>query len=127
MVSKASKVTRMKIDSQLTDPAILAELGRRIEAARLLRNLTQEDFAGAADISRPTLQRLEAGASVQLSTLVRVLRALDLLPALDLLLPPARPGPVEQLDTRGRGRKRASRTAKVTPLLKTAFTWGDER
>jgi transcriptional regulator with XRE-family HTH domain len=114
----------MKIESPLTDPAILTELGHRIEAARLLRNLTQEQFAALADISRPTLQRLEAGASVQLATLVRVLRALDLLPALDLVIPQARLGPVEQLDTRGRGRKRASRGAPVQP--KTGFVWGDE-
>jgi transcriptional regulator with XRE-family HTH domain len=118
----------MKIESQLTEPAILKELGLRVEAARLSRNLTQAGFAEAADISRPTLQRLEAGAAVQLSTLVRVLRALDLLAALDLLLPQARPGPVEQLDTRGRGRKRASRTTPATLApLKRAFTWGDER
>jgi transcriptional regulator with XRE-family HTH domain len=115
----------LKIDSALTDPAILEELGRRIEAARLGRNLKQDRFAAEADISRPTLQRLEAGASVQLSTLLRVLRALDLLPALDLLAPPARPGPIEQLDTRGRGRRRASRQPSAP--AKGGFVWGDER
>ena len=115
----------MKIDPALTDPVILAELGRRVEAARLGRNLKQDAFAAEADISRPTLQRMEAGASVQFSTLLRVLRVLDLLPALDLLLPPARPGPIEQLDTRGKGRRRASRSS--APPAKGGFVWGDER
>ena len=118
----------MKIEPQLTEPAILKELGLRIEGARLQRNLTQDQFAAAADISRPTLQRLEAGASVQLTTLVRVLRNLDLLPALDSLIPQAQLGPVQQLETQGRGRQRASRTTSARPSPpKGAFAWGDEQ
>lgn len=116
----------MKIQFGLTDKAIIKELGLRIENARLQRNLTQDEFATLADISRPTLQRLEAGASAQMTTFVRVLRALDLLPGLDLVAPAIQPSPIEQLDIRGGRRRRASRAQPVVPA-KTGFKWGDEK
>lgn len=114
----------MKIQHGLTDKAIMKELGLRIENARLQRNLTQDEFATLADISRPTLQRLEAGASAQMTTFVRVLRALDLLAGLDLVAPQVQPSPIEQLDIRSGRRRRASRTLPRAP--KRGFKWGDE-
>ncbi|MET3528072.1 helix-turn-helix domain-containing protein [Phenylobacterium koreense] len=114
----------MKIQRGVTDKAILKELGERVEHARLQRNLTQDELASLADISRPTLQRLEAGASAQMTTFVRVLRALELLAGLDLVAPQVQPSPIEQLDIRGGRRKRASRNQR--PAAKSGFKWGDE-
>lgn len=114
----------MKIQQGLTDKAIMTELGQRVENARLQRNMTQDEFAALADISRPTLQRLEAGASTQMTTFVRVLRALDLLSALDLVTPQVQPSPIEQLDIRSGRRRRASRAKPAPP--KQPFKWGDE-
>jgi len=62
-----------------SDTAALEELGRRIARHRLNRNLTQEALATEAGISTPTLQRMERGRPSQTSSLVRVLRALDLI------------------------------------------------
>jgi putative transcriptional regulator len=52
----------MKINAHLTDEAVLRELGERLSAARVSRNLTQAHVAEEAGISKRTLERLEAGA-----------------------------------------------------------------
>ena len=99
----------MKIDSGLTDEAVLAELGRRLAAVRLARNLTQAALAEQAGISLRTLSRLENGeVATQLSSLIRVSRALGLVGGFEALVPPPLPSPLDQLDREGRQRQRAS-------------------
>jgi len=116
----------MKIEPTLSNLAILQELGGRIQHARLSRNLKQDDLAVSAGVSRSTIDRLEAGRSVQLDNIIRILRALDLLASLDGLLPQAVPGPLEQLRGRGKMRRRAS---GASPPLSSPgpWTWGDDR
>jgi hypothetical protein len=48
----------MKIRNENTDGAILGELGERLAQARLMRNLTQEDFAMANGLSKRTVERM---------------------------------------------------------------------
>jgi transcriptional regulator with XRE-family HTH domain len=67
----------MKITGLLTDDAVLAELGARIAGRRIDMQLTQAAVAEQAGIAKRTLERLEAGDSSQLNTLLRVLRVLD--------------------------------------------------
>ncbi|HXV01918.1 MAG TPA: helix-turn-helix transcriptional regulator [Caulobacteraceae bacterium] len=118
----------MKITPILTDEAVLGEVARRVRRARLDRRMTQADLAEAAGVSRPTIERFEASGAGQLTTLARILRALDLLDRLDVLLPEATVRPIEAFETRGRGRQRASRGRKAAPPeRKGAWTWGDQR
>lgn len=124
----------MKLEHTLSDDAILAEIGDRAAAARLSRNLTQAALARDAGISKRTVERLESGESVQLTSFVRVLRALDLLAGLDALLPPARPTPMDLLRGRGKAPQRASgeRGARDDASSDDAggedpgWTWGEE-
>lgn len=88
---------------------MLAELGRRLEQQRLARNVTQQELADAAGVGRATLQRLERGRSVQATSLVRVLRALDLLAGLDALVPESLVSPIAELERERRRLRRASR------------------
>jgi len=107
-----------------SDAAALEELGRRIARHRLNRNLTQEALATEAGISTPTLQRMERGRSSQTSSLVRVLRALDLIGNLDALVPEPAISPVQQARMHGRARQRAS-----SPTMKEdkePWSWGDD-
>ena len=52
----------MKIDALLTDSAVLEELGRRVAQLRIENDLTQQELAEEAGVSRRTVQNLEAGA-----------------------------------------------------------------
>ncbi len=94
--------------TQLSDPEILAELGRRLRRYRLQQNLTQADLARDAGVGIRTLRNVEQGGDTQLVTLLRILRALGRLDALDAFLP--RPGvsPMELLRAGGHERERAS-------------------
>lgn len=116
----------MRLSRQLSDAAILRELGNRLASARLANNLTQAALAQEAGVSKRTIERLESGeVASRLSALVRVCRVLGLMERLDALLPVAAPGPVEQLQLAGRTRKRASKPRPATPRRATKWTWGD--
>jgi transcriptional regulator with XRE-family HTH domain len=60
-------------------------VGDRVRVRRLYKNLTQERLAELTGVDRSTLQRIEAGSNdAKLSHLLRIARALDMLPS-DLL------------------------------------------
>ena len=59
-------------------------IGERFRAERLQQNLTQDAVYLASGVSRYTLQRVEAGAEVRLSTLIRIAWVLEV-PLADLL------------------------------------------
>ena len=114
----------MKIEGLLTDEAILAELGGRLARHRLELQLTQEMLAEQAGISKRTVERVEAGATTQISSMIRILRVLGLLDRLDTLVPDARPRPMDLLKLKGKARKRAS--GKRKPKDEKPWKWGDE-
>ena len=109
----------------MTDPAVLTEIGLRIARHRLGRNLTQAQLAREAGVSTRTLERLEGGQPSQLTSLIRVLRVLGLLGNLDAFLPPAVPNPVEVLRSRGKPRRRASGRTREHEGTGD-WTWADE-
>jgi len=114
----------MKIEGLLTDEAILAELGGRLVQRRLELQLTQEILAEQAGVSKRTVERIEAGATTQTSTLIRILRVLELLDRLEILVPEAGPRPMDLIRLKGKARKRAS--GKRKPTDKGPWRWGDE-
>ena len=96
----------MKITSELTDAAVLQELGERLERRRIDAELTQAQLAEEAGISKRTVERIEAGDSTDFVMLLRVLRVLNLSEALDQLVPDMPQSPLALLKGRGRARKR---------------------
>ena len=117
----------MKISEFMTDGVILDELGRRLARVRLDRNMTQADLAEQAGVSKRTVERLEAGeVAVQLSGLLRILRALHLLDRFDALVPEPLPSPMELLKMRGKQRRRASGVHEPSPAS-GIWKWGDEQ
>ncbi len=120
----------MKISTQLTDQAILQEIGGRLAAARVERNLTQAALAEQAGVGKRTIERMESGeVATQLSGFLRVCRALGLLERLDTLLPESAPGPMAQLaqlSQRARpGRKRRRASGKKAAGKAKQWEWGE--
>jgi len=93
--------------SAQTNDEILAELGGRLRRLRLQQNIRQADLARQAGVSARTVGNLESGADVQLSTVIRLLRALGRLDALEAFIPPPGISPMELLSAGGRQRERA--------------------
>lgn len=116
----------MKIDNLLTDDAILAEIGARIARRRLDLQLTQATVAEQAGVAKRTLERMEAGYSSQLSSLIRVLRVLDGVPGLESMLPDAGPRPMDLLKRKGKERQRASSRGSEKPSA-SPWTWDEEK
>ena len=100
----------MRIRQTSRTPAVLQELGHRIERLRLQRNQSLADLAEAAGVGTATLQRLETGRNANLKTVVQVLRALDRLGDLDNVIPDVEVSPFEISSARRTPRQRASRS-----------------
>lgn len=110
-----------------SDADALAELGRRVERLRLDRNWTQAQLAHEAGVSRPTVERMEAGASTSMTSFVRVLRALGRLEALEDVLPMPDVRPMDVLrEGAPKRRKRARRVARSGDDPPSTWSWGDE-
>jgi transcriptional regulator with XRE-family HTH domain len=117
----------MALQNQESDRAVLVELGERLRAARLTRNLSQQKLAEEAGVGRMTVQRLEEGGSSSLTSLIRILRALGELDGLARLLPPLGPSPLDEARRQGQRRQRA-RPARTPPpeSRRGPRRWGDE-
>jgi putative transcriptional regulator len=114
-----------------TDHGVLVMLGSRIAEHRLQKNLTQSELAKEAGVSKPTLERLERGNSVQMTNLIRVLRALGMIEHLDLLVPELPPSPLQQLKSQRGKRQRASSKSKTdSPYqvkdVDNVWNWDDQ-
>lgn len=116
----------MKFTENASDRATLEELGDRLSRYRLNRNQTQEALAGEAGVSLRTIIRIEHGKSVQLTSLIRVLRAMRLLGNLDALVPAAPVSPIQQAKMHGKRRQRASSPQDKTDR-KEPWSWRDEQ
>lgn len=122
----------MQINRLETDAAILAELGRRLARHRLERNWTQAELAAKAGVGQATVQRAERGDSVQMTSIVKILRSLELLSGLDAAVPESIELPIARLEREQRGvrrRARPSRSRAATAareLAERPWRWGDE-
>ncbi|MBU3649446.1 MAG: helix-turn-helix domain-containing protein [Limnohabitans sp.] len=90
----------------------MAELGARLRARRLERNITTQMLAERTGLNRKTIMDLEAGRDVRLSTVMKVFRVLQLLANLNVALPDTLPGG-QALSARGQPRQRAYRPSPL--------------
>ena len=99
--------------SYKTPEELQTVLGERLRAIRLSRNLAQRDLAGKAGLSLRALINLEAGEGSTVESLVRVLKALNVADAIELLAPQPKVSPLQILkqgaQVRRAGRARASK------------------
>ena len=112
---------------RMTDEAIAAEIGARIEQLRLEKNLTQQQVADAVGLSRVSYGKLVRGQG-KFANVIAVLRALDQLALVEQFVPEAGFSPMELLKLKGKQRQRArspaQQQATERPIGKPAA--GDE-
>lgn len=104
----------------MTDKAVLAEMGQRIQQERLNQNMTQADIALKAGVSPRMIQYLETGRDCTLSSLLRLLRALGKLDAVDSFLPAPGISPVQLARLKGAKRQRATGRRNKAKLSREA-------
>lgn len=63
----------------MSDGAIIDTIGQYIKHHRLAQNRTQAQIAEDAGINRWTLSQIEKGEAITMTSLIQILRALDLL------------------------------------------------
>ena len=112
----------MRIISESSDTEVLHELGERLKRLRIASQKTQADLATATGVALRTVKNLESGKDVAFSTILKVLRALDVLQNLDVAIPVMEISPNEIMKM-GKQRERVRRAGGRT----TAWKWGDER
>ena len=115
----------MRISKLLSDDRVLAEIGERVSRHRLDFQLTQAKVAEQAGVSKRTVERIEAGASTQMLSMIRVLRVLGLMPGLDRLVPEVGPKPMDLLKRKGRLRQRAP-SQRRSDRSDERWSWGDD-
>jgi len=92
----------------MNDKALSKTIGKFIQHHRLNQNKSQETVATEAGISRSTLSLLERGEKVTLSSLLQVLRILDLLYVMDIFKITEEISPIAYAKLQKNKRKNAS-------------------
>ncbi len=117
----------MKINKGLSDSDILIEIGKRIKSARIRRSYTQAQLAEISGVSKGTVANIESGESVQFGTILKILRELDCLNALELLLPSSESSPMELIHSKCQHeRQRVRSVASAVPKYKDGWKWGED-
>ena len=114
------------IINEMSDRAILKELGLRISRYRLNKNMTQKTLAAEAGVSTPTIQRVESGASIQSVKLLRILRALNLIENIECFVPEFPVSPIQQLKMRGKTRQRAFSPQEDNKNKESKWSWEEK-
>jgi len=91
----------------MTNSAIAAEVGHRIEQMRLEQNLTQQQMADEIGLSRVSYRKLVTGAG-KFENIIAVLRVLGRLDLIEALVTETTFSPIEQLKLKGKQRQRAT-------------------
>ena len=108
----------LRIDELIPESEILKELGRRLARVRKQQGFTQTALAEEAGIGVATLRRIEGGQDSQLESWLKLLKALNMAPAIDALLPEDFSSPMAEVRAASR-RKRSKRSS-------AGVVWGDE-
>ena len=99
----------------------IKELGEKIKYYRIMKEMSQQELADKAGISKRSISRLEQGESVQLSSLFIILIALDLEDNIELLVPDQTKRPSFYLEKSENISRRVRKRSR-----KKTFRWGDQ-
>ena len=95
---------------QMSDAAIIQQLGQYIKQTRLQQNKTQAQLSKSAGLNRWTISQIENGESITLMSLIQILRALDHLHVLSTFEIVDEISPLEYAKLKKQKRQRARHT-----------------
>jgi transcriptional regulator with XRE-family HTH domain len=98
---------------QLTDIEVMRELGSRLRAYRIQRNIPVEIVAERARLNRNTVMNAELGKNPRLATILRLLRVLGRIDAVESFLPVAALSPLNEIKRGSKPRQRATGTHRA--------------
>jgi transcriptional regulator with XRE-family HTH domain len=107
----------------MSDKALSETIGSFIKHHRLIQNKTQNTLAKAAGLSRSTLSLLERGENVALSSLLQVLRVLDLLYILEAFKVSNEISPIAYAKLQQKERKRANNNQDTDNQVNEDIGW----
>lgn len=110
----------MKITTTTPKNAVIAELGKRLARVRKQRGFTQEELSRVAGLGVATLRRIEEGKDAQLGSWIKLLKTLDMVAAIDQLVPETFSSPMAEV----KAGKRASK--KTSGIAEGGIVWGDQ-
>lgn len=117
----------MKISKELSDSEILIELGRRVKICRIRKSCTQSEFASLSGVSKGTVANVENGESIQVANLLKILRELNLLNALEILLPSSEISPMELIHSKSeKPRQRVRKKLNGHEQIGSSWKWGED-
>ena len=108
----------------------LDKLGQGVSQRRISLNLTQQELAEQAGVSKRTLERLENGLPVQTPNLLAILARLDVLDAIFRQIPGEGVSPIQQVRalTKGSPRQRVRKATEADiNVPDNEWVWGDEK
>ena len=92
----------------MSNKSLMETIGKFIQSHRLNQNISQDQVATDAGISRSTLSLLERGEKVRIDSLLQVLRVLNLLYIMDVFKIQEQISPIEYAKLKKNKRKQAS-------------------
>lgn len=109
----------------LTDTAILAKIGEKIKGIRLKQNITQQSLSEAANVSLSSIKKMEKGEIRSFDSLLRLLRTLGKLDALQQLVEEEQISPSEyyNLVQSSKTNKRKRAAGKIDYKQKEESEW----
>lgn len=113
----------------LSSSAVEDALSRRLENIRLHRNITQQQLAQEAGVSRSTITRLaQENKGISLDSFIRIFKALQLTDNLESLLPAEPVSPLEALDAPPalQQQRTQRKRARPKPTPDDMWTWDDD-
>lgn len=103
----------------------LSSIGSRFKDYRLAINMTQDQLAAEAGVSRNAVIRFESGQVINSDTLLRILSVFGFDAGLMNVIPRADVRPIERVRNRGLERLRARPAKRKKPT--STWKWGDEK
>ncbi|MBD3816807.1 MAG: helix-turn-helix transcriptional regulator [Halothiobacillus sp.] len=93
----------------MSDEEVLSAMGERAKSHRLALNVTQDDLAIHAGVSRSCVRSFERGDSIGTGNMARILRSLRLLQQFVDAIPPVKVDMYKRISMREPTRYRASK------------------